>query len=324
MPDYRVFGGVLRSEIEFPELEYSLASTPDWLLRVSDCTTPPPSPHGVLLGNERVDVGVMVQARRSTQGFQLEYDDTGTFDISSDGREIVWWRTSSAAMEAARLDILGRVLAMALHASGRLALHGSAVAINGRAVAFVAPKFSGKSTLAIALSLSGAEFMADDTIPISLGATALAQPGVHAVRLFSDSATWLSLPLATTSQSVDPFAEKYTFATVPASQRRVVAAPLAAIYVLAPQRSAADAAQPCRERLVDMAAACEILRHAKIGSLLGGPEAGSLLGRVASLARSVPAFLLPVPREYDRLPDLVASLLAWHGSRSAAECVALS
>src|SRR5690606_20856569 len=101
-----------------------------------------------LLGAAPVDVGVEVRLFRIPGGFRLTYDDTGSFDVLSEGAEVVWYRVPGVAISAVRTDLLGRVLALALHSAGIYCLHASAVELAGSAVGFMAPKFRGKSTLA--------------------------------------------------------------------------------------------------------------------------------------------------------------------------------
>ncbi|MFI5229274.1 MAG: hypothetical protein ACHQWU_09415, partial [Gemmatimonadales bacterium] len=186
MHRYQAFGGTLQSEITFPELEPSTSTeAPEWRLCVSAAAPdgrPPDAGELEFLGEDRVDIDVRVRAYKTPNGYRLSYEDTGTFDISSDGRDIRWVPGSKSSLEAARLDILGRVLALALHAGGQLALHGSGVAVGRQAVGFLAPKFSGKSTLALALVNAGADLLTDDTLPVDLEAVPRAWPGVHSAR----------------------------------------------------------------------------------------------------------------------------------------------
>jgi hypothetical protein len=49
---------------------------------------------------------------------------------------------------------------------GRLTLHASGVALQGRAVAFVGESGAGKSTLALAFQQGGCEILADDLLPV--------------------------------------------------------------------------------------------------------------------------------------------------------------
>ena len=51
-------------------------------------------------------------------------------------------------------------------AEGAVTLHASAVAVDGAAIGFMAPKFHGKSTLAAAMTYVGAHLVSDDALAI--------------------------------------------------------------------------------------------------------------------------------------------------------------
>jgi hypothetical protein len=313
MRSYQVFGGVLRSELEFPELEIVVDESPDWTLReTSDPVRD--GDVGTFLGEDRVDQGVLVRSYRVATGFRLIYEDTGVFDVSEDGREIVWRRPATADLEAVRLDVLGRVLALALHASGWLSLHGSAVALDAGAVAFLAPKGNGKSTLAFALMKAGAPLMTDDTVVIDAGPPAIVRPGVQSVRLFRDSADWLSAP--------DPIPGssdiKSTFGQLAAHARHMTRAPLAALYLLESVAAGAISQPAERQALVGPHAVFGLLAQTKIGALLGGPEAATVFDSVVAVAESTTVYHLRVTRDYDRLGAVVEQIMAWHAGSPAA------
>ena len=308
MNRYQVFGGVLSSELEFPELDGSARPDTDWTLTVT--TTPAPEqPLAALLGEDKVDQGVMVRAYATPDGFRLVYDDTGVFDVVGGGREIRWHRPESADLEAGRLDVLGRVLALALHASGWLSLHGSAVALADGAVAFLAPKGNGKSTLAFALMRAGAALMTDDTVVIGSGLPATVRPGVQSVRLFRDSADWLSatLPIAGSSDV------KATFGQISEDARRLTRAPLAALYLLESVPAGTIAEPIERRKLVGPEAVAGLLGQTKIGALLGGAEAPAVFASVVALAEGSAIYKLRVTRDYERLGNVVERIMAWHG-----------
>lgn len=85
--------------------------------------------------------------------------------------------------------LLGPVLAFWLERSGALALHGSAVTFDGRAVGFVGGKGAGKSTLAGFLVLAGCRALTDDLLAVDgAGATPEARPGPPFVRLWAEQA----------------------------------------------------------------------------------------------------------------------------------------
>ena len=312
MHSYHVFGGVLRSELEFPELDPADRGEPDWTLTVS--SEPAREPEGgELLGEDRVDLGVMVRSYRTAFGFRLVYDDTGVFDVSDAGRAIRWHRPASADAEAVRLDVLGRVLALALHASGWLSLHGSAVACSEGAVAFLAPKGNGKSTLAFALMRAGAALMTDDTVVVGVGRPATVRPGVQSVRLFRDSADWLAAP-APLAGSSDV---KATFGQLAEDARRLTRAPLAALYLLESVPAGTIDAPAERERLEGPPAVFALLAQTKIGMLLGGAEAPVVFDAVATLADVAAVYRLRVTRDYAQLSAVVERLLGWHGGVGA-------
>ena len=312
MNSYQVFGGVLRSELEFPELDGATRGDADWTLSVS-FSAAPDVPLGPPLGEDKVDQGVMVRSYATPAGFRLVYDDTGVFDLTADGREIRWYRPVSADVEAGRLDVLGRVLALALHASGWLSLHGSAVALADGAVAFLAPKGNGKSTLAFALMRAGAALMTDDTVVIGRGDPATVRPGVQSVRLFRDSADWLSAPppVAGTSDV------KATFGQLSEDARRLTRAPLAALYLLesVPAGTITDPLE--RRRIEGPDAVLGLLGQTKIGALLGGAEAPTIFAAVAALAEGCPIYRLRVTRDYERLNVVVDCIMKWHGGVGA-------
>lgn len=303
---YEIFGGILESELEFPELRAIRPGVADWIVRATDA----PVPDGVAesIGWDAVEPNVRVHAYRLPSGYRLHFDDTGVFDVSSDGHEISWHRSPSADERAVRLDLAGRVLALALHIGGCLCLHASAVSIGGRAIAFLAPKGSGKSTLAIALERAGAEFMSDDIVPVEVTPEPVARPGAHSVRMFRDTAATLGMQM---DLAMDASTSKPMFRDSAIGRRRVNAAPLDALYLLS---SVAGPDEPpvSRERVAEPDAVMRVLGQTKIGVLLGGHEAASVLQRTADLVSAVPVYELRVARDLSRLDDVVASFFTWH------------
>ena len=67
-----------------------------------------------------------------------------------------------------RLYILGTCMGALLLQRKILPLHGSAIAINGKAYAIVGDSGAGKSTLASAFLNKGYQLLSDDVIPVSL------------------------------------------------------------------------------------------------------------------------------------------------------------
>ena len=307
MPDYHIFGGILRSHVEFPELEPSTAAAPTWEL--SRVSRPRPVSALVPLGRENVEANVEVTLASHDEGLRLVFDDTGTFDVLDGGRAIEWTPPPAPRLDAVRKDLLGRVFAVALGQQGCATLHGSAVAIAGTAVVFLAPKFHGKSTTATAMVDAGARLLADDLVPVTLADAPMVLPSVPVVQLWQDSAERVG-GRAATLPAEGPAPKRQIKWREP--DRNVAApVPLAAVYLLAPRRPDA-ATSVSRHRLAGVAAALAMLGQAKVGALIGVQRQAELMQALATISEKVPVYRLEIPRDFERLTELTSSLLAWH------------
>jgi hypothetical protein len=313
MTDYAIFGGVLRTSMEFPSLRPRPATRPTWTLHVR---APAAMPSGArALGVDQVDASAKVQLYRSRDEWHLLYDDTGRFDIDAAGQTIVWRALPDASEDAARLDVMSRVLATAMHAAGDVCFHASAVAVGGKAIAFLGAKGFGKSTLAWALVRAGARLLTDDTLRIRLDETPLAYPGVHELRLRHDAAT----RLPPDSFEAQIAGDRLVVDALDLGRLQGAPAPIGGLYLLAPMADLPGAAAIRVSALTPVSSALGLVRHAKIAPLLGSTAAVELLDRVVALARRVPVRLLEVARDFSRLDEVVADVLAGHG-----DCIAAS
>jgi hypothetical protein len=298
----------------FPELPVARGGEATWTLRIAHeapCAAPLEK-----LGEDRVEGPVSVRLHRIAEGFRLDYDDTGLFDVTDSGRAIVWHPGPAATEENARMDMLGRVLPLALYAAGNPCLHASAVAFGERVVAFLAPKFHGKSTLALSLVDAGARLVTDDALIVEMGPVPHARPGVQAVRLWEDSVTAVRGEAGCAAIDVTG---KYRFESLPEPQRVTERLPIAAFYVLTPEvPTGAGGAAAVRTPLPPVRAALALLAQSKQGVVLGGSEAPVNLARMVALADSVPVYSLTLARDFGRLPDVVAQLMDWHGAHHVA------
>jgi hypothetical protein len=314
MRDYQVFGGALRSDIEFPELRTMDSGAPSWTLRT--IASAPAMAGDSLLGQAEIIPGFHVKLFSHDLGFRFVFDDTGTFDITDAGREIAWSAGPHFEDSWVRADVTGRVMAVALHASGHLCLHGSAVATGGGAIAFLAPKFHGKSTLALALARAGAKLLTDDLVPVDPRTPIQAVPGVHQVKLWQDSATHFGVERETPRPGSKHLL--HDFDDTMLSNDRT---PLAAIYLLSPVIVEEGAAAPtvARARMHSVPSALALVRHSMMGSMLSGTEAQRVIDRATAVAEAVPVYQLTVAAGMERIGDTVDQLLAWHGGAAVAE-----
>ena len=309
---YRLFGGVLASDVEIPELERVQPGPATWSLY--SAVGSPAESNGEELGSDVVTGDVRVRLYRQPAGFRLVFDDTGCFDISAAGDRISWTHQADVSMRNARADLTSRVLAAALHAAGTVCLHGSAVVASGQAFGFLAPKFHGKSTLALALVRSGAKLLTDDTLPVMPGATPLACPGLHATRLWADSAARVGIGSAHESKE----GEKMLFSSLPPEHVTHDASPLTALYLLAPTRTPQDGAVVWRTRLSPIESTLSLIGHAKLASLLTRSEAPVLFRAATALTAAVPVYRLNVVRDLERLPEVIDTIRSWHSRDQAA------
>ncbi len=264
------------------------------------------------LGEELVTTDVMVRSYETRSGYRLTYDDTGTFDLSSDGTRITWWSGGVQPSDAVLTDILGRVLAFTLHARGVLTLHASAVDLDGQGIAFLAPKFFGKSTLAAALVRSGARLITDDTLSVDPGDPPLLRAGVQSIRLREDSATTVALPFH------DPrLGGKMAYRPGAVSSVGLERTPLQAAYRLAPAPVDPRTPAATRTRCSITESALTFVGYRKLGSLLDGRAAARSFEIAAALADTVPVYDLSITRELDRLEEVVTLIREWHAAAPA-------
>ena len=310
MPDYAVCGGCLRASIDLPELQRVTGTSPSWVFRLS-ADVPPERPDQVLLGEEHIYGSVHARLYGFEGGYRVTVDDTGSFDLSPDGTEITGYPLPEAWPDFVRAHLIGRVLAVALHLGGILTLHGSAVALGDDAVAFLAPKHHGKTTLALAITRAGGALLTDDMLPVVPGDLARALPGVHSMRLHSDTAGMMagSAPLPQTREG------KHRLDDLPADWIRNRDASLAAIYLLTPVASIDGGAMVRRDHLAGVSSAVSLMAHTKIGRMLGSWGAPTLLERAATTSRHTSVYRLAVVRDLAGLPEVVERIGEWHGHR---------
>ena len=308
---YQLFGHCLGSDLLLPELEPAQGE-PMWLLQSG--TKPRGEETEVLLG-EAVRRPCRIRLYKAGSGYWIEHACTGIYYVSLDGRQIEHSLRPDAHLEAVRIDILGRVMALALHGTGWLCLHGSAMKLRDGVVGFIGPKGYGKSTLASALLRVGAQLASDDLLVLEPGPPVRVLPGVHTLRLRDDSAE--HLVNEGISARRDVFV-KQVIADLPLDSLMLAPAPLAAIYWLDPAPPGVSDAI-VRERLPMDRAAATLVSQGKIARLLGKSETFDVLERALSVCRATPVYRLAVSRDLVRLDTAAAQLLEWHDAEKLAQ-----
>lgn len=235
-------------------------------------------------------------ARVAEDGIVLEWRAVGRFTIRphhSVNVEPARGAPAAVVREFAR----GPVAAVRLRQQGYLVLHGSAVAINGRAVVFCGASGWGKSTLAAALHRRGHLLLADDFAAIRVGVGgASVQIGPPLLKLWPDSARALGFDAAALPR-IHPLADKRRIRTRrrPAGARAVR---LGRVVILAPGSPPEIATLGPQEALI------ELLRHSYGARTLAALHAADHFARCAALVRTVPVARLRAPRSLAQLPEL--------------------
>lgn len=135
-----------------------------------------------------------------TVRLQVTYADQGR-QIGLD-----WWSANYNGFEKFSeflvTYLLGNILAIALRLSGRLVLHGNAVHIGNRSVAWIGSSGAGKSTLSAAFLAAGYPLITDNQLVISKTSTGWhPAQGIPRLRINPQSLRACSLALSDTYQS---------------------------------------------------------------------------------------------------------------------------
>lgn len=306
---YRVYGQLLASDLPIPELRQAEPGDAARSVRTGTPADPREALGGVLLGSQALYPGCQARLYRLPGGLRIVVDDTGMYDLSDQGRTITWRAFPHGTLDFARAHLLGRVLATALHFEGALVLHGSAVSYPSGAVLFLAPKHTGKSTLALALTLAGGRLISDDTITVVHADCPEVLPGVHSLRLLGDTAAGLAGVLPAERRADG----KYVMTDLSPESLETEVRPLTAVYLLAAAETIASGEAVARAPLSRPVAAAGIMGQGKVSEMLGPGEAPVLLRRAAQVATRVPVYRLAVVRDMGRLPEVTARMNEWHG-----------
>lgn len=304
---YRAFGQILASEFPLPELRPTSPATPRWTIRFGGVWRRGAEATGVVLGSEPLYQDHTATLRSGPDGWRIVVDDTGEYEFADEGRTITVWRYPEGSEDFLRGHLLGRVIAATLHREGRLVLHGSAVSFPDGASAFLAPKGTGKSTLALALTLNGARLMSDDALPVQADPAPVVWPGVHSMRLREDSAGQIGGGDPATQRADG----KFLVGDLPAERLEDAPQPLRAIYLLVGAERIAEGGPVARRRLAVPAAAASLVGMSKIPLMLGKAEGPELLRRAVQLAARVPVYQLMILRDMQRLPDVAVRIAEW-------------
>jgi hypothetical protein len=228
------------------------------------------------------------------------------FLVSADGRQILYHPLKHATAESLTVYLLGQVLSFSLLARGIDPLHGTVVAVDGEAIAFVGDCGYGKSTLGAALLARGCAIVADDLV--SLRPTRrgwLVQPGIPRLKLYPRIAARLVDTRSPAPRMIHGTAKRVIALRPP--QAAAAPLPLKAVYVLSPP---GDGDRIAIEPIAGGDALVEIVRAAFNLLVHERPRFANQFALAKRLAERVPVRRLAYPRTLRRLPAVCDAVLA--------------
>ena len=234
--------------------------------------------------------------------------DHAEYIVAADFRrvEIVWTRPQ---VEVAHLMTLalGPVLGVILRLGGRLALHASAVAIDGHAIAILGHSGSGKSTLVASLLRGHGALLSDDLSlvdgdPDGVPSVLAGQAGL---KLWPDSLSHLGERSSDWPTVFSDTTKRYMALAAPDGPARM---PLSGIFLLGPFTVGVEG--PGLELLSPQRALAQLSKHLYVPFIPISPHArAELFRRQCRLATAVPTYEVTRPHGLEFLPRVCEEIV---------------
>ena len=210
----------------------------------------------------------------------------------------------------ARVHLLGLPLAAALFFRGAVALHASAVVLDGRALLVAGRSGSGKSTTTAAALAAGAALLSDDLCTLTPTPSGwMVEPGYPWLRLSPDTGRLLGLATADLPRIFgpgNPDDKRWVDSRSLPAGFHPRAAPLAGICVLAgPRRKEAEPSF----RALTPAEGCAVLEPHGFGWKAVDQPLAASLATCAWVASRVPVFRVLLPEGLDAMIPAARAIL---------------
>lgn len=296
-----------RSEPGRYDIIISLGQEADWVRQAKRLPSHQehPSPGEI----ERDNSPFTLTSYGAREFFQLAYGEEAHFFVDAAAERLWGTCLSPLTSEDVATYLLGPVMGFVLRRRGVMALHASAVAIEGRAVVMCGPSEAGKSTTAAALALRGVPVLSDDITALSEGGADIqVEPGYPRICLWPDAVRDLlgqpdALPRLT------PNWEK-CFLPLDGNNARFEAQrkPLGAVYLLAPRTTEANA--PRIEEVGARVALLELVQNTYMNWLLDRNQRAAEFDALSKLVTQVPVRRIVPHADPGRIGDLCDLILA--------------
>lgn len=243
---------------------------------------------------------------RTTTGYRLQFPGLAEFTVSRDGSVIDVLGPAGAAPETVEHLYQNQVLPLALSRQRKLVFHGSAVDMDGGALAFLGASGAGKSTLAAAFALNGARLITDDGLRVERsGGRWQAWPGHGSLRLWDDSLAAL-LPPETPRSPAAEYSAKSRIVTGDSIRLSAGPAPLQRVYFLRNYGADSIAIQP----LSAADALIELVSHAFMLDLDDRELIACHFDQLSQMVHCLHFSLLDFPRRYSILREVRERILS--------------
>ena len=195
---YKVYGLVIKSELELKELE------PTTNLNFDVVITKGKTPDRI---ENPEKIGVRFQAKKNE--LLLFVDNICKFYITN-GNSIVVDEIGKPSLSEIKLFLLGSAFGALIFQRGKVPFHGSTVLINDKAVIVSGVSGAGKSTITAELTKRGYPIIADDVSLIDvIDKKICVLPGFARIKLWADTLDLLNIDKKL--ERIRPQLEKYSF-----------------------------------------------------------------------------------------------------------------
>ncbi len=239
---------------------------------------------------------------------RLGYYDGTQFWMNRTGTELWAQWPNNLTIEDAATYLLGPVLGLLLRLRGVTCLHASAVALAGRAVAFVGSEGAGKSTTAALLARKGFAIISDDVVAlVERDGSFYVHPAYPYLCLWPDSVAMVYGP-DKKLPSFSPHWDKRLLSLAGNDLRfeaRIL--PLGAIFVLGERRSVPDA--PFLEQLTPREGLLALVANSYATNLLEKEMRAREFKFFGRMFGSVPIRRLRPPQDPNRIGELCDAIL---------------
>ena len=251
---------------------------------------------------------------RRGAGYLLRFPELVDFEVSADGCNVQGWPVPGVTPPTVEHLYINQILPLALSQQGSLVLHGSAVDIEGRGVAFLGESGRGKSTLAASFAAAETRFLTDDVLHLRwLGSRCMIIPSQPSIRLWKDSQQALLLETAAIAPAVS-FTTKARLLTGPDIIFCDQARPLHRIFFLGEGDVQAATIEPMRpaDVLIDL------VKHSFLLDIEDQKVLGGHFDELVRLAEIPIHYRLDYPRDYEALPAARRLIIQHTGKESKA------